>query len=88
MKEQQKETTMKMDWPAYKMQAYRVEKIVPRDKTLLLQGLPFPAGDTVEVLIVRQRPRSGENRYPLRGTPVEYERPFESVAENDWEALR
>ncbi|MEA3341262.1 MAG: hypothetical protein U9R15_14960 [Chloroflexota bacterium] len=88
MKEHQNGTTMKTNWPTYKMQAYRVEKIIPRDKALILQGLPFPAGDRVEVLIVRQRPRSGETRYPLRGAPIEYERPFESVVENDWEALR
>nr|VFJ94358.1 MAG: hypothetical protein BECKLFY1418B_GA0070995_105712 [Candidatus Kentron sp. LFY]VFJ96342.1 MAG: hypothetical protein BECKLFY1418A_GA0070994_105813 [Candidatus Kentron sp. LFY] len=26
------------------------------------------------------------NRYPLRGKPLRYERPFDGVAESDWEA--
>lgn len=27
------------------------------------------------------------NRYPLRGQPVSYHQPFESVAEEDWLAM-
>ncbi len=27
------------------------------------------------------------NQYPLRGQPVSYHQPFESVAEEDWQAL-
>jgi hypothetical protein len=86
MKKHTKETAIKNDWPTYKMQAYRVERTVPADKTLILEGLPFSTGDKIEVLIVRQAPRGGKSEYPLRGTPVEYKHPFESVAENEWDA--
>lgn len=63
------------------MQAYRVEKIIPKDKSLILTGLPFPIGDKVEVLVLRQYSKADEKRYSLRGTPIRYEQPFESVAE-------
>ncbi len=45
--------------------------------------------DFVEFLLIvcsRERERSG--RYPLRGKPIRYVDPFESVAEDNWEALR
>lgn len=41
---------------------------------------------SVEIFIVRRPPHAPEKRYPLRGQPVQYDRPFESVAEADWEA--
>ena len=88
MRKRKRGTMARKDWPTYKMQAYRVERTVPGDKTLILERLPFSTGDRIEVFIVRQLPRGGGNRYPLRGTSVEYKRPFESVAENDWEALQ
>ena len=71
------------------MQEYKVETRVASDGSLTLKGLPFHAGDKVEV-IVRGHKRSEEEtqRYPLRGKPVRYIDPFGSVAEEDWEASR
>jgi hypothetical protein len=71
------------------MQDYRVETRVSSDGSLTLEGLPFRAGDTVEVIIRSREPREGAGeRYPLRGKPViRYTDPFGSVAEADWEAL-
>ena len=71
------------------MQPYRIEATILRDGKLTLRGLPFPAGDTVEI-IVRPRPRERASnvRYPLRGKTVRYIEPLQSVAENEWEALR
>jgi hypothetical protein len=95
------------------MNAHKVETILPEDGTLMLQGLPFHAGDAVEVIILK-RSRSvsaGEtalkglgglphqmekaedqpepNLYPLRGTVLFYEDPFEpAVPVEDWEVLR
>jgi hypothetical protein len=70
------------------MQDYRVETRVSSDGSLTLKGLPFQAGDRVEVIIRSQKPeeRKGEC-YPLRGKPIRYADPFGSVAEEDWEAL-
>jgi len=69
------------------MQDYRVETTVARDGSLTIKGLPFPAGDRVEVIIRSQEPGNG-NRYPLRGKPIRYTDPLESVAEGNWEASR
>jgi hypothetical protein len=71
------------------MQDYRVERIVSSDRSLTITGLPFEAGDKVEVIIRSQEhPQGNGERYPLRGKPVRYTGPFRSVAEEDWEALR
>jgi hypothetical protein len=70
------------------LQAYRVTKTIPADKTVRLTGLPFATGDQVEIVIVRQEPGPRDETYPLRGQPIHYERPCESVAESDWEVLR
>jgi len=72
----------------WNMQDYRVETKVSGDRSLTLKGLPFHAGDPVEV-IIRSR-KAGErngDRYPLRGKPVVYIDPFGSVAEDEWESL-
>ena len=69
------------------IQAFRLETSLKENGTLTIDDLPFQAGDNVEVIVL---PRSGaEERatsYSLRGLPVQYERPFDSVAEGDWEA--
>jgi hypothetical protein len=69
--------------------AHRIETVLQQDGILTLEHLPFQAGQSVEVLIL---PRAGElhshNPYPLRGTPVYYERPTDPVAEQDWEAAQ
>jgi hypothetical protein len=71
------------------MQAYRVETTLKHDGTLTLRDLPFQAGEVVEVIILAQPPASPrQNRYPLRGRPVHYERPTEPVAQEHWDALR
>jgi len=69
------------------MHDYRVETRVERDGSLTIKGLPFEAGDRVEVIIRSRESGNGEG-YPLRGKPVRYTDPFGSVAEGDWEALR
>ncbi|MFQ5852248.1 MAG: hypothetical protein ACE5JU_16905 [Candidatus Binatia bacterium] len=71
------------------MQTYRVETTVSNDGTLTIKGLPFRAGDKVEVIVrSREREREHRERYPLRGKPIRYISPFESVAEDDWGALK
>jgi hypothetical protein len=70
------------------MSEYRVEATLSEDRALRLEDLPFPAGAAVEVTIVeRPRPRAGEDRYPLHGTPIRYERPTDPV-EEEWDALQ
>lgn len=62
------------------MQAHRIEAIVNPDKTLTLENLPFPSGEPIEIIILsRQRKEPELNRYPLRGTPIQYIDPTEPV---------
>jgi len=72
-----------------RMNAHRVETTINQDGTLTINGLPFQAGDEVEVIIFeRTQKQSGNNPYPLRGRPVRYGAPTEPVAENEWDALQ
>lgn len=71
------------------MQDYKVETTVSSDGSLTIKGLPFQAGDRVEVIIRSREARKEEGtRYPLRGKPIRYADPFGSVAEEEWETLR
>ena len=70
------------------MQAYRVETVVAQDGTLTIGGIPFRVGEKVEVIILcRSHEPEERERYPLRGKPVRYLAPFESVAENAYLGL-
>jgi hypothetical protein len=70
------------------METYRVVKRVASGGKLSLNDLPFRAGDSVEVVVRGQkRGPSTSDRYPLRGKPVRYLLPFESVDKNQWEVL-
>lgn len=71
------------------MKTYRISTIVEEDGTVTIANLPFHKGDELEVIL---RPRNGlKDRaagYPLRGEPVEYHGPLDSVSEGDWDALK
>jgi hypothetical protein len=71
------------------MQAYKVRSHVGEDGSLTVENLPFPAGEAVEVIVLAEaRKRKEQQRYPLRGTVIQYIDPTMPVAEDDWEALR
>jgi hypothetical protein len=70
------------------MSAIRVEATMSSDGKLSLNGLPFRAGEVVQVVIMPKTSSVGDNPYPLRGLPVEYIDPFEpAVPPEDWDAL-
>ena len=69
------------------MVAHRVETTLQQDGKLVLDNLPFQAGEAVEIIILAAQPPKQQTRhYPLRGTVVHYERPFEPVAHDEWDA--
>ncbi len=74
------------------MNAHRIETTLKQDGTLILSGLPFHAGESVEVIILNREvaPRQeAPSRYPLRGTHIEYyDNPTEPIAQEDWDVLR
>ncbi len=69
------------------MQAYRTETTLSQDGKLSIKGLPFRKGEKVEVIILTQKRELQGDRYPLRGMPITYLKPYNSVAEDEWEAL-
>jgi hypothetical protein len=67
------------------MGEYRVKVTLDRDGSLSLSGLPFHAGDVVEVTVQSCSPkRMDPQRYPLHGTPITFVNPTDPVAEEDW----
>ena len=75
------------------MQAHKIEVVLSENGTLVLQGLPFRAGEAVEVIILeRPAPLSDSNHsaeFPLQGTVLHYDEPFEpAVAPEDWDVLK
>jgi hypothetical protein len=71
------------------MQDYSVETTVSNDGSIVIKGLPFRAGDRVEVIVrSRRRQQGGNEAYSLRGKPIRYTDPFEPVVEQAWEVLR
>jgi hypothetical protein len=66
------------------METFRIQTTVAKDGSVTIKRLPFRAGDPVEV-IVRSERRASKQRvlYPLRGTPIRYADPYDSVAEKD-----
>ena len=67
--------------------AHRIEAVLSEDGKLLLDHLPFRAGQTVEVIVLPVA-RSAPADQPLRGSVLRYDRATEPVAEADWGALR
>jgi hypothetical protein len=65
------------------MQTYHIETVVSKEGMLTIEGLPLHPGEKVEVIIKSQSP-SDKNFYPLRGIPIQFKAPFESVAEEEW----
>lgn len=72
-----------------KMQTYQGETTISQDGKLSIKGLPFRSGEKVVVIVRgKKQARKSGARYPLRGKPIQYASPFESVAENDWDSLK
>ncbi len=69
------------------MNAYKVETVLAEDGILVLQKLPFHAGDEVEVIVLKRSTTQQDktitkklesNLYPLQGKqPYRYDEPFE-----------
>lgn len=73
------------------MNAHRIETTVNPDGTLVLKDVPFQPGEQVEVIILERRLPSASvdaDLYPLRGKSIQYDAPFESVAEEEWGVLQ
>jgi hypothetical protein len=70
------------------MQAYRTETTISHDGKLSIKGLPFRKGESVEVIVLTQKRKNMNDNYPLRNKPIEYQEPFASAAQDDWEVIK
>lgn len=77
------------------MNAHKLAVTLLEDGILVLKGLPFHAGDTVEIIILEQPKEQSasppqQTEYPLQGKqPYRYDDPFEpAVPVEDWEVLK
>jgi len=72
--------------------AYKQSVTLTEDGKLLLNGLPFYAGETVEVIILEQSIGQNSSQYsssefPLQGSVIRYDDPFEpAVSPQEWDA--
>lgn len=63
------------------MQSYWIETVVSQNRVLTLRGVPFRAGEKVEVIVLsHSRKRANAKRYPLLGKRIRYTAPFDSAA--------
>lgn len=74
------------------MNAHKLTATLMEDGTLALKGLPFQAGDRVEIIILEQpkveEPAPSSDR-PLAGSVLRYDDPFgPAVPAEDWEVLK
>jgi hypothetical protein len=67
--------------------AHHIDTVLSEDGKLLLDHLPFRAGQAVEVIVVPVA-RATAPSQALRGTVLRYDQPTAPVAEADWGALR
>lgn len=72
------------------MKPVRIETVVQPNGRVVIEGLPFDEGDTVEVIVSEgKNGKKSANRYPLRGTPFKYDDPFSPVVPlEDWDVLK
>ncbi|MEH2368996.1 hypothetical protein [Nostoc sp.] len=62
------------------MKAHRIETKLTKSGTLILEDLPFQAGEAVEIIILeRSSQASDSNLYPLQGKVIHYNEPIEPV---------
>ena len=66
---------------------HRIEAVLSEDGKLLLDHLPFRAGQAVEVTIFLAPPPAPPGQ-SLRGAVLRYDQPTDPVAEADWGAMQ
>jgi hypothetical protein len=69
--------------------SYRIETTLTEDSKLSLEGLPFQAGKKVEIIVSDQSQSESFNAFPLQGSVLHYDHPFEpAISADDWNVLK
>ena len=67
------------------MQTHREEAVVRGDGSLLIDHIPFKAGERVEVILIASpRESAPASKYPWRGKPYRYDNPTDPIGVQDW----
>ncbi|MFZ1320856.1 MAG: hypothetical protein WAT71_04810 [Ignavibacteria bacterium] len=69
------------------MEVFKTKTKIKKDHKIEIENLPFENGEEVEVQITSPL-KEEKKEYKLRGTLLQYENPFDSVSEDDWEVLK
>jgi hypothetical protein len=78
------------------MNAYKIRSIVTTDGSIVLKGLPFSVGKSVEVIVLDDlsspevaSSKPDERWKSLQGSVTRYDDPFESaIPLEDWDVLQ
>jgi hypothetical protein len=77
------------------MNAYKIRSIVMADGSIVLKGLPFSVGKSVEVIVLddvstQEAANTIDERWKsLQGSVTRYDDPFESaIPPQDWDVLQ
>ena len=76
------------------MNAYKIRSIVMADGSIVLKGLPFRVGKSVEVIVLddtsaQANPALEEPWKSLQGSVTRYDDPFEpAIPLSDWDILQ
>ncbi len=68
------------------MASFKATITVQENGRISLDSLPFQAGEEVEVEVKSTPPQPpSHDRFPLRGIPYKYDRPFDpAIPTDDW----
>ena len=71
-------------------QVVHIQATVQEDGKVVVERLPFRAGERVEVTVAGpNESHATPERYPLRGTVIQYDDPFgPACPPEDWDMLR
>jgi hypothetical protein len=67
---------------------FKTQTVVGPDGSVTVQGLPFRAGETVEVTVASAAINPQTAIPSLHGSVLRYDDPTGPVAANEWEAVR
>jgi hypothetical protein len=70
------------------MSEFKTQAVVGANGSITVQGLPFPAGEPVEVTVTPTPPTASPGVAPLAGSVLRYDDPTEPIAADEWEAER
>ena len=69
------------------METFKTKTSVKKNHKIELENVPFENGEDVEIEISLKE-KNINNNYPLRGSLLKYEDPFDPIVEDDWEVLK